>query len=47
MFSTIIDDERRPSIGLSDRDCCRVCHEPVTRTDASGLCWRCMPSTTV
>jgi hypothetical protein len=40
----LIDDERRQPMGLTDRDECRICHEAITRTDRSGLCWRCMPT---
>lgn len=41
---TSIDDERREPMGLNERDSCRQCHGPVTRTDTSGLCWACMPT---
>jgi hypothetical protein len=41
---TMLDDERREPMGLTDRDCCRQCRGPVSRTDASGLCWSCMPT---
>ena len=37
------DDERRAPMGLTEQDQCPVCCGPVTRTDASGLCWSCMP----
>ncbi len=40
----IFDDERRAPMGLTEHDRCRQCHEAVHRSDASGLCWRCMPS---
>ena len=32
---------------LTDRDRCRCCHEAISRTDSSGLCWRCMPTATL
>lgn len=38
-----VDDEHREPMGLADRDSCRECHEPILRTTAPGLCWRCMP----
>lgn len=38
-----IDDERREPMGLTDRDRCRSCRGAISRTDASGLCWSCMP----
>lgn len=38
------DDERRDPMGLADSDACPECHGPVLRTDATGLCWRCMPT---
>ena len=40
---TAFDDERREPMGLTDRDQCRACRGAVSRTDASGLCWSCMP----
>jgi len=40
----LIDDERREPMGLTDREQCRTCHGPITRTDLSGLCWICMPT---
>ena len=38
-----LDDERRAPMGLLERDRCRECGGPAHRTDASGLCWACMP----
>jgi hypothetical protein len=38
------DDEIREPMGLTDRDRCRACRGPIHRTDASGLCWSCMPT---
>lgn len=43
MNTTFPDDERRAPAGLSDRERCPQCHGAIDRTDASGLCWRCMP----
>jgi hypothetical protein len=43
LYSITLDDERRPPMGLTDRDRCRACHGAISRTDASGLCWSCMP----
>lgn len=42
--TSILDDERRDPMGLNDSDACRECHGPVLRTDATGLCWSCMPT---
>lgn len=39
-----LDDELREPMGLTERDRCRECRGPVNRTDASGLCWSCMPT---
>jgi hypothetical protein len=39
----IVDDERRAPMGLAAQDQCPACLGPITRTDASGLCWSCMP----
>jgi hypothetical protein len=44
MSTVILDDERREPMGLTDRERCRSCRGPVSRTDASGLCWSCMPT---
>ncbi len=44
MYALLLDDERREPMGLTDRDRCRQCRGPVSRTDASGLCWSCMPT---
>lgn len=41
--TTLIDDERREPMGLSERDKCRQCGGAVNRTDSPGLCWGCMP----
>ena len=43
----VADDERREPMGLSEHDACPVCHGPILRTDESGLCWSCMPTSTV
>jgi hypothetical protein len=40
----LLDDERREPMGLTDHDRCRACRGPIHRTDASGLCWSCMPT---
>lgn len=42
--TTMLDDERREPMGLTERDRCRHCRGPVSRTDATGLCWSCMPT---
>jgi hypothetical protein len=42
-YAINLDDERREPMGLSDRDRCRSCQGPISRTDSSGLCWSCMP----
>lgn len=42
-LTIVHDDERRAPMGLSERDRCRGCGGPAHRTDASGLCWVCMP----
>lgn len=42
--STFTDDERRAPMGLTERDSCRCCRGPIHRTDVSGLCWSCMPT---
>ena len=47
MSAFLFDDERRAPMGLTDRDRCRCCHEAISRTDSSGLCWRCMPTATL
>lgn len=44
MPCTATDDERRAPMGLTERDRCRSCHGPIHRTDVSGLCWSCMPT---
>jgi len=43
MYKTMLDDERREPMGLTEHDLCRECHGAVSRTDDSGLCWSCMP----
>jgi hypothetical protein len=40
----VLDDERREPMGLTALDTCPSCHGPILRTDASGLCWSCMPT---
>jgi len=37
------DDERRAPMGLTEREVCPSCRGAISRTDASGLCWSCMP----
>lgn len=45
MFApSTVDDERRAPMGLAERDTCHRCRGPVSRTDATGLCWSCMPT---
>lgn len=43
-LTIVADDERRMPMGLAEQDSCPRCHGPVLRTDASGLCWSCMPT---
>jgi hypothetical protein len=42
-YTITFDDERREPMGLTETDRCRLCRGAITRTDASGLCWSCMP----